>query len=384
MIKRALLASVCALLLAANASAQINLSGISPKDARSMGMGGTFRVFATGYQAFFGNPAGFSGPGTLTLADVATWGYLNPNHSDVEALAAMAQGDMPLSEAETTLGRLIADNGFGGGASLGLGWSGKGIGAGLTLISDALVKGSSYSDASTEVRNQANAIFGVAWPLELGPFTLNFGIDVRAFYRLDSSGGWAFADLASAYLTGQGYTVGMAALAVNGGYGIAVDTGATIAVGPFSAGVMIRDYGYRFYMGNSTVGDIVGSGTLPMNGDIAYALVPQYSAGLGLRLGKGKALASSFYVEADNPMNFIAQAQTDFESSLELLHAGVELEFFNFIALRAGLNEGLLSFGAGIDFALIELDAAVFTEKTPDETAGPGRSGIAIQAAVRF
>ncbi|MFA5851648.1 MAG: hypothetical protein WC820_03030, partial [Spirochaetales bacterium] len=72
--KRAFLAAICASFLAANAFAQTGLAGLSPKDARSMGMGGTFRVFATGYQAFFGNPAGFAGPGTLSLADVAIWG----------------------------------------------------------------------------------------------------------------------------------------------------------------------------------------------------------------------------------------------------------------------------------------------------------------------
>jgi len=382
--KRFILAAACALLLVTNALAQTSLAGISPKDARSMGMGGTFRVFATGYQAFFGNPAGFSGPGTLTLADAAAWGYFNPNPANVRALVALAQREMSQPEAEETLGRLIAGNGFGGGASLGMGWSGKGIGAGLTLVSDALATGTSYSDASMVVRNQADAVFGVAWPLVLGPFTLNFGIDVRAFYRLDSSGGWSFADLASAYLSDSGITAGIGALAVNGGYGLAVDTGATIEVGALSAGVMVRDYGYKFYMGNSTVGDIAESGAFPLNGENAYSLIPRYSAGLALKFGKGTSLASSFYLEAEDPMNFIAEAQADFEASLELLHIGAELEFLNFITMRAGFNQGLLSLGAGMDFALLELDAALFTEKTSDATSGPGRSGISIQAAIRF
>jgi len=109
-----------------------------------------------------------------------------------------------------------------------------------------------------------------------------------------------------------------------------------------------------------------------------------YTAGLGLNFGRGGPVASSFYIEADDPMNFINQAKTDFNASLELLHAGAELKFVNFIALRAGFNEGLLSFGAGLDLSLIEIDAAVFSEKTSDATSGPGRSGIAIEAAIRF
>lgn len=382
--KRMFLVATCAFSLAASAFSQTGLAGLSPKDARSMGMGGAFRVFATGYEAFFGNPAGFSGPGTLTIADVATWAYLSPNPADIRALIDIAQGSGSEADAEATLGRLVAENGFGGGASLGLGWSGKGVGAGLTLISDSLATGTSYSDASLTVRNQANAIFGMAWPLELGAFKFSFGADVRAFYRLDSASGWSFADVASALLSGQGYTAELAALVASGGYGLSVDTGATLTFGPLSAGVMIRDYGYKFYMGSSTVGDIVDTGSLPINGSNAYALIPVYTAGLGLNFGAGGPLASSLYLEADNPMNFIEQAKTDLNASLELLHAGAELKFFNFIALRAGFNEGLISFGAGIDLALVEIDAAVFSEKTTDVTSGAGRSGIALQAAIRF
>ncbi|MFA6366862.1 MAG: hypothetical protein WCX13_06695 [Candidatus Hydrogenedentales bacterium] len=382
--KRAFLGAMCASFLAANAFAQIGLAGLAPKDARSMGMGGTFRVFATGYQAFFGNPSGFSGPGTFTLVDVATWGYFKPNPSNIKDLVDIAQGAASQTEAEETLDRLVADNGFGGGASVGLGWSGKGIGAGLTLISDALATGNSCSDASFMVRNQANAIFGMAWPLEFGAFKFSFGADVRAFYRLESADGWLFADVASALLSGQGCTTKIAALTMNGGYGLSVDTGATFSFGPLSAGVMIRDYGYKFYMDSANVGDIMATGSLPSNGNTAYRLVPVYTAGLGLNFGRGRPIASSFYIEADDPMNFISEMQVDFAGSMDLLHVGAELKILNFIALRAGFNEGLLAFGAGLDFALIEIDVAAFSETIPGVADGPGRSGVALQAAVRF
>lgn len=384
MMKRALFLTLCALALALSAFAQTSLAGLSPKDARSMGMGGSFRVFATGYETFFGNPAGFSGPGTLTLADVATWVYLKPSPSNINALAAIADGTVSQSEAESTLGNLVADNGLGAGASIGLGWAGKGFGIGITVISDALATGPSYDASVMTVRNQANAILGMAWPLELGLFKFSFGVDVRGFYRLDSSGTWPFGKLATALLTGQGFSELIATQPVMGGYGLAVDTGATLGIGPLSAGVMIRDYGYKFYMENSTIGDILDSGSIPISGTSAYALTPVYTAGLGLRFGNRKTLATSFYVEADNPMNFIEKASTDFKTSLDLLHAGGELRLLNFLSLRAGFNEGLLAFGAGLDFAFIEIDAAIFSEKIANVADGPGRSGIALQAALRF
>ncbi len=48
-------------IFAASAQSTLQFSGVTPKDARSMGMGGTFRVFSQGYSSFFGNPAGFGG-----------------------------------------------------------------------------------------------------------------------------------------------------------------------------------------------------------------------------------------------------------------------------------------------------------------------------------
>lgn len=382
--KRAFLAAICAFSLASGAFAQTALAGLSPKDARSMGMGGSFRVFASGYQTFFGNPVGFAGPGSLTLADVAAWGYFNPTPANIGDLAAIAQGETSTDEAEVELGDLIAENGFGGGASVGLGWSGKGFGLGLTLISDALATGTTYDDAATTVMNQANAVLGVAWPLPLGAFTFKFGADVRAFYRLDSAGTWLFADLASAFLSGQGYTDEIAALAVKGGYGVAVDTGATLGIGPLTAGVMVRDYGYKFYMGDATVGDIVDAIDLPMNEGTAYSLIPVYAVGLALNFKSDKPLASSFYLEVDDPVGYIEAAKENLTDSFGLLHAGAELKILNFIALRAGFNEGLLALGAGIDLALIEVDAAFFSEKISGAADGPGRSGVSVQAAVRF
>ena len=385
--KRMVLTSLCASLLASGAFAQATLAEIYPKEARSMGMGGTFRSLATGYQAFFGNPAGFSGPATLTIADAALWGYFKPNPSTIRDLTTIAQGATPPADAKSQLGDIIVkNNGLGAGASLGFGWSGKGFGLGLTMISDSLATGTTYNDAIASVRNQANAIVGVALPLDLGPFSINLGIDMRAFYRLDSGTAWPFATLASAFIDGQGFTAEIGDLALSGGYGVAVDSGAILALGPFSAGVMIRDYGYEFTMSDTTVGNVTDTLELPAGGgdDTAYRLVPNYAVGMGLNFKTSKAMGFSFSVETDNPRAFVELAHTDLGASLELLHSGAQIKLFNVLALRAGYNKGLLSFGAGLDLALIEIDAAVFSEPLAELSDGPGRSGLALQTAIRF
>ncbi|PKL07029.1 MAG: hypothetical protein CVV53_01375 [Spirochaetae bacterium HGW-Spirochaetae-9] len=384
--KRVALAVLCTIILASGAIAQppLTLAELYPKDARSMGMGGSFRSLASGYQAFFGNPAGFSGPATLTFADLSAWGYFRPNPSTIQDLAAIAQGDLASADAKARLGDIIAKNGLGAGSSFGLGWSGKGFGLGLNFVSDSLATGTDYDDALTLVRNQANAIVGIALPLELGPFAFNLGIDVRAFYRLDSGSAWPFAALADAFIDGSGFNSRIGSLPLSGGFGLAVDSGAILALGPFSAGVMIRDYGYEFSMGDTTVGDLADTLELPPGGDSSYRLVPHYAVGMGLSFKTSKAVGLSFSVESDDPRKFAELAQSDFGASLETLHSGVQIELLKIVALRGGYNQGLLSFGLGLDLALIEIDAAIFSEPLADLSGSPSRSGLAIQAALRF
>jgi len=83
------------------------------------------------------------------------------------------------------------ENGFGGGEYLGFGWTGDGMGLGVTSITDAVVSGSGLSDSTLGIRSQTNAVLGMAWPIRFGAFELDVGASVRGYYRMEtSSGGW--------------------------------------------------------------------------------------------------------------------------------------------------------------------------------------------------
>lgn len=364
-------------------SAQTSIAGLQPKDARTMGMGGSFRVFSEGYAALSGNPAGFAGRGTLTLGDIASWAYFKPTPLNIKKALDLANGQLGSTESSAFLESLVADNGFGGGVSLGLGWAGKGFGIGLTAISDSVAEGSTLDTAVFTTRNEANAIFGMAWPLELGPVTFRFGASVRGFYLLETnSSAWTFKPIADNLLNGQPLLLDLGANVLRGGFGMAVDTGATLSLGPLSLGVMVRDYGYKFSMQESTIDEITASLTVPSGGQDLFKLAPQYSAGLALRFNQTGPVATSLYFEADDPMSLIPLVSSNIEAIPSQLHIGAELDLLHFIFLRAGFNKGLLSLGAGIDFALIEVDAAVFSE--PLAATGQTRTGIALQGAIRF
>jgi hypothetical protein len=347
-----------------------------------MGMGGTFKVFSSGYESFFGNPAAFADKKSLTIADTSAWGYIRA--SDIAGLINAIPASVSQTDRKNLVEAMIRRNGFGAGASTGLGWTGSGVGLGLTLISDAYAKGDSYDTATIEVKNQANALFGLAWPLELGALKFRFGFDVRAFYRLDSLRTWPFADIATSLFTWNGFWDQIGAQTVRGGYGITVDTGAVLEFGPISLGLTVRDYGYRFSMDDALVSTITGSGALPMTGEIDCALTPVYTGGLALKFKPASVVTASFYFEADDPIGTIPLIFSDLGNTMDYIHAGAEFKLFNFLALRAGYNHGLLSLGSGLDLALVEVDAAIFTEPVSGLAESDSRTGISLQAAFRF
>jgi hypothetical protein len=364
------------------------LQSLNPKTAKSMGMGGSFRVFSTGYDTFFGNPAGFATPkGSLTIADIATWAYFKPTQENIDKVMAIAEGSATQSEIIAAAGGWLVDNGLGAGASLGLGWAGRGFGLGLTLVTDEIASGQSLLGATLKSQTQANAIAGIAFPISLGPVTFRLGADARAFYRLDSyniddgSNLWPFSGIATDIATGADPMDTIRELYVNGGYGFAFDAGATVGIGPLSVGAMVRDYGLEFGMGQAQVGTLIDSVTVPMDGTMPYFMAPTVSAGAALQFNFANVVAPSLYAEIDDIVGVI---DGGVETAWNSLHVGAELKLLKFIALRAGLNKGWVSLGAGLDLFIFELDAALFTEELGALPGDNGRTGIAVQAAFRL
>jgi hypothetical protein len=386
--KRIILIIAMAVLIGGAAFGQTQVAGLLPKDARSMGMGGAFRVFSTGYNTFFGNPAGFaSKKGSLTIADVNAWAYVKPTQANIDLAMGLINGGASPSTSDmiTLLGDFITKNGLGAGASVGLGWAGRGFGLGATLVTDEIVTGSSLLGASLSSQTQANGIIGLAFPIQLGFLRIQLGVDARAFYILKSpANGWTVGNIATAFLSGGNNVNPMEvinSLSVFGGYGFATDAGLTIGVGPLMLGAMVRDFGLQFNMDEtSTVGDLIDTMMVPTNGTTPYALTPVYAVGAAITFDN-KLLAPSVYAEIDDP---VAVVQGGVDALWNKLHAGAELKLLNFISARAGLNKGWLSLGAGLDLLFLKVNAAVFTEEMGASPGDLGRTGISVDVAVRF
>ncbi len=373
-------------IFAASAQGTLQFSGVTPKDARSMGMGGTFRVFSQGYSSFFGNPAGFAGANSsLTLTDISTWVYLAPTSENVGRVQKIVSGASDSDILSWAGDWIVKNNGFGAGFSIGGGWVGKkGIAIGVVAASDEIAAGNSLLGAKLVSATELNGIIGYAYPFTLGPVTLKVGADGRAFYRVQSSPitGWPFSKIINDVLAED---FDASSLNLYGGYGFAADAGLVLGLGPVMLGFSVRDLGLEFKVGSFTVQDLldINVGALPVTGTTTATLTPAYTAGLGIRLFENQKFEPSIYAELEDPQELLSSSDI-VASALGSLHAGAQVRVLRFLTIRGGLNKGWYSMGAGLDLSFLEIDAAVFTEETSIYPGDKGRSGISVQVGIRF
>ncbi len=387
--KRKAIIVILLILATAMASAQTALEFIevTPKDARTMGMGGAFHVFSQGYSSFFGNPAGFAGANSsLTLTDLSVWAYLAPTTQNVERVKSIIDGSATDSDILGYAGDwIINNNGFGAGLSLGGGWVGKkGIAIGVTLVSDEVAAGNSLLGSKLVIATQLNGILGYASLFKLGPLSLRIGLDGRAFYRVQSDPvtGLPFSTILNDVLND---TFSLSTITLLGGYGFAADVGLVAGIGPVMLGLSARDFGLEFKVGKFNFQNIIDDNisAFPLLGTTAVKLNPSYAAGLGVRLFENSKFEPSIYTELENPQNIFSSSDM-VASALNSLHAGAQVRLMRFITVRGGLNKGWYSLGAGIDLSFLELDAAIFTEELGLYPGDKGRSGLSVQVGIRF
>lgn len=371
-----------------SAFGQTTIESVVIKDARSLGAGGTSLLFSIGYDSFFGNPAGFAGPGSLTLGDASFWGYAPITPSSLKTINYVFSGQASKEDFETAIDDFLAENnqiGFGG--AIGLGWAGKGIGLGTNIVSEALLYGADFASSKVIVRNQLNVIAGYALPINLGFIKIALGVDARGFYRLDSvADSWndGYDIVMAAIGSGAEFGALIAPKAMRGGLGYAFDAGATIAIGPLSAGFMARNLIARIQLGDTTIYDMVINADFPVDGTNLVTLEPVYTAGLKLSINEKGLVAPSLYLETDDIPGIaeaISTGSPDTSNLLSSIRAGGELKLLGIFVLRGGLNSNLLSVGAGIDLYIVRADIAMFQESLG---AYQNHSGITARVALKF
>ncbi|MFH2113476.1 MAG: hypothetical protein ABIJ86_03075 [Spirochaetota bacterium] len=359
---------------------QDRLDTASPKDPRTMAMGGAFVAMSQGYQSFFGNPAGFAGKREFTLSSVNPWVYISPTTDNIAKFSdAIGSGDVSLS----SLGELISTNGLGAGMSFGTGLTGGGLGLGLVGGFDAYVRGRTAVGAKGTMDGQLAAIVGIGLPVRLFGLDLAVGGNLRPFLRMTGP-------IEATELLGLlgGDEADPMTMPVDVGFGLAADLGLKLNFGRLaSVGLAIRDISTDQAFAASNLGDTLdslGTGKLPTGEEITYSVLPNIAIGFSLR-PLPAAISGLIDVLLIAELQDIPVVAADEKSFMNMVHLGTEVDLLSgFVSLRGGMNKGYFSLGAGIDLVILEFNIAVFTEELGLLLGDKPRTGVSAEFAIRF
>ena len=174
------------------------------------------------------------------------------------------------------------------------------------------------------------------------------------------------------------------------GAGFAFDIGAILEISPFSIGFSIRDVLGTGLEYNSTglmdFIDLVSQGGDITQGEPAeqnYVIPMNIAAGLSFHPDMGflrYIFDPVVHVDLVDPIGVFR----DERSPWTLLHIGAEARLLSLFSVRAGLNQGYITLGAGAKLLFLDANVAVFSRELGKHIGDRPNAGVSIEAAIRF
>ena len=347
-----------------------------PQFAASQALGNAGIASGTGFSSLYLNPAGLvAAKPTFTLTSASLSSFFLP---EGEALGRAAAA----WEAPGSSGALLSPfgqaAGFGGGAALGIGYTGSGLGLGLIASSElyAPPTGGSLGDASA----RASLAFVGGLGFKLGSH-LAVGGDVRPMVRIEIPS-TPVGNLLAALQNSQAYGSSVPALY---GVGVGLDLGARLTYRRFSYGLALRDIAGTTILYEpvtlSSLATAVGSAS-PIGGSTGIQATIPMSLIAGMAFHPDLGTLSRIFdpsFEVDYQYSFVSPSpllsQSPASLLLEGLRAGIDLRLIRFLRLRAGYEAGLASAGIGFHLSFVDVDATIFSRVV--EVAPPGLTNTA-------
>lgn len=379
---------------------EINLAAFAPRSATILAQGGSFTAVAAGYEALFTNPAAFaSRNGGLTIM-ANPWVYGNPRDLLISAGALEAPADYagPSTTFDDPTGfsdyfAYTSQGGFGGGGGFGIGWVGSGLGLGLISSTDLFAFGSPFpGGVKGYLQSDATIVAGLGFTLiDSKRISLKVGADLRPTIRFYSP---LTADTILDMVSDSNSdpeSNSLNSTFMYSGSALAIDAGIQGTLFEnFYFGLSIRDvFNTRYAMSQYPLGDWldeVQTGSIPSDGpsaDDTYLVPMNISAGLGYHVDMGGLswlLDPLVHLELSDPLGVIRENK----SPWAMFHLGTEVKVLRSISLRAGLNQGYLSAGAGVKLLFLDLNVAAFTRELGRYPGDQSSSGFAMELAFRF
>lgn len=350
------------------------------KSIRSMGMGGAFYGLSNDEYALFSNPAGLSTRTAGTEVMLRVNGTISSNaisgFNDFKNL-----GDLNINQAINQLDK-HKDKPMFANAGLLPYFLTKNLAVGI-LVADTKVnfnisKGASDIDEIDDLNNEvADMTFisdsGVVLGYGQSFFSpnLHLGANLKALAR--AGGRKSFTG--SEYVNSASIDLDPAKIGGTG-MGVDLDIGATYELKELPFGLLSR-------------ASLVFSNLLATDFSIAkkYAGAPALTRTVNLgwyTVFDGFLFVDNVHVLADiSDVSLGGQSDSNFGARkgelIKKLHLGVEMPI-GILSLRAGLNQGYLSAGLGLNFYALKLDFATYGEETSDSSRRQSRRYLATLA----
>ena len=360
----------------------------APPSPVLLAQGGSASAVADGYEALFANPAGFSLSGrAVTLSSFSAWAYGRPGRF-LEVLSDPTQAAMT-----SYLQDEIVRGGGGLGAAYGIGYVGHGLGLGLSVTADSFLSGPTVGEAAGDLLDLTFAfVAGFSLPVKLPGGRLHLGVDFRpmARVRAPADGGPGALAVLGALQSGGDILPLLGSAEALHGFGVGLDLGAIAELGDFRLGLSVRDVlGTRFGYSWNTLGEIGDSLSssfnlpdgVPAEGEYLVPMRVNLGAAWHPDLGRMKSFIDPvFHADVQDIVGGLQEGR----SFWTFLHLGAEVELLKLFELRAGLNQGWFTVGAGLELLVLDVNLAFFTRELGLRRGDSPSSGLVLEGAFRL
>ncbi len=355
--KKAAILGAALLLFAATAFAEA-LAPFDFSSPRERAMGGSHVALADDFSVLLANPAGlaaaprelfFADLGIRAMGPVFNFIDLYVNSSDVETavIDLLAANDY----------RLYAGIELSG--PLALGYVGEGLGFGLFNKTSFVLNAASAVNIGVFLAEDILLSGGYAFRFDLGGgHLLDLGIGAKGFARGNLGKSMGFLEVADLMsdpmaILGEDFTLAT---------GIGCDLGLRWSWESIAAGLVCRDlFSPAIVASYDSLAGFIDEPSTTILGDPSYEFLKR-SLDIGFawtpELGKLGRILDSITVALDyrDILDFFAVPP---RNAILKLGLGVEARMLDIVAVRAGINEALLSAGVGIDIGVLKLGFSV-------------------------
>jgi hypothetical protein len=260
-----------------------------------------------------------------------------------------------------------------------MGYVGHNFGLGASVDMDIYGREETSFDSEVDVVYTWGLVGGLAYPFRLGPVTLYAGGDLRYMLRTE------MRDVGLVEFMASDGDIPMDALS---GEAIALDGGVIGEYGPVSLGFSMRDIGGTEFSYRSSRVDNLDEALGHKRGrgdEIEDVHMIPMSAQLGLAYHPDLGGLSRFFdpkLHAEYRKVWYAEDRSS--SPWRQLHFGAEIRTLRFLKLRAGVNQGYFTAGAGMHLLFLDLNFAYFARETESYDGSDPNRGFTMEAAIRF